>query len=93
MPATLIVNKHRFSALRATGRALRRLVRRVVGRVPGAAEGERGAAAVEYALLVALIAVAIIGAVFLLGGKLNNTYTCVGNALPAGSSSSPTASC
>ena len=55
--------------------------------------GERGAAAVEYGLLVALIAVAIIGAVILLGGKLNNTYTCVGNTMPTGSSSSPTAGC
>jgi pilus assembly protein Flp/PilA len=55
--------------------------------------GDRGAAAVEYGLLVALIAVAIIGAVILLGGKLNSTYTCVGNTLPAGSSSSPTATC
>jgi pilus assembly protein Flp/PilA len=55
--------------------------------------GQRGAAAVEYGLLVALIAVAILGAVILLGGKLNNTYTCVGNSLPAGSSSSPTATC
>jgi pilus assembly protein Flp/PilA len=54
---------------------------------------ERGAAAVEYGLLVALIAVAIIGAVFLLGGKVNNTYTCVGNSMPAGSPSPPTASC
>jgi pilus assembly protein Flp/PilA len=55
--------------------------------------GERGAAAVEYGLLVALIAVAIIGAVFLLGGRLNSTYTCVGNSMPAGSPSPPTAAC
>ena len=54
---------------------------------------ETGAAAVEYGLLVALIAVAIIGAVFLLGGKINNTYTCVGNSMPTGSPSSPSASC
>ena len=47
----------------------------------------------EYGLLVALIAVAIIGAVFLLGGRINNTYTCVGNSMPTGSSSSPSASC
>ena len=42
---------------------------------------------------VALIAVAIIGAVFLLGGRINNTYTCVGNSMPTGSSASPSASC
>jgi pilus assembly protein Flp/PilA len=57
------------------------------------AVAERGAAAVEYGLLVALIAVAILGAVILLGGKINNTYTCVGNSMPTGSSSSPSASC
>jgi Flp pilus assembly pilin Flp len=48
---------------------------------------------VEYGLLVALIAVAIIGAVLLLGGKLNGTYTCVGNSLPTTSSPAPSASC
>jgi pilus assembly protein Flp/PilA len=54
---------------------------------------DRGAAAVEYGLLVALIAVAILGAVILLGGKINNTYPCVGNSMPTGSSSSPSATC
>jgi len=57
------------------------------------AVAERGAAAVEYGLLVALIAVAILGAVLLLGGKINNTYTCVGNSMPTGSSASPSATC
>ena len=44
---------------------------------------ERGAAAVEYGLLVALIAVAIIGAVFALGGKVKDTFTCVSTNLTA----------
>jgi pilus assembly protein Flp/PilA len=35
---------------------------------------EKGAAAVEYGLLVALIAVAIIGAVTLLGGFLSGLF-------------------
>jgi pilus assembly protein Flp/PilA len=35
---------------------------------------ERGATAVEYALMVALIAVAIVAAVTLLGGKLNTAF-------------------
>lgn len=35
---------------------------------------QRGAAAVEYGLLVALIAVAIIAAVTLLGGKVKCTF-------------------
>ncbi len=35
---------------------------------------EKGATAVEYALIVALIAVAIIGAVFALGGGINGIF-------------------
>ena len=57
------------------------------------AGGEAGAAAVEYGLLVALIAVAILGAVIVLGSKLNNTYTCVNNSMPTSSTSSPTPGC
>ncbi len=43
---------------------------------------EEGATAVEYGLMVALIAAVIIGAVTILGGKLNTLFTNVGNALP-----------
>ncbi|WP_141267235.1 Flp family type IVb pilin [Pimelobacter simplex] len=42
---------------------------------------ERGATAVEYGPLVALIAAVIIGAVVILGGKLNNAFTEVNNSL------------
>lgn len=42
---------------------------------------ERGAAAVEYGLLVALIAVAIIAAVTALGGHVRCTFNNVGNQL------------
>jgi pilus assembly protein Flp/PilA len=45
-------------------------------------ESERGAAAVEYGLLVALIAVAVITVVTLLGTTLSNTFQMVVNALP-----------
>lgn len=38
---------------------------------------EKGATAVEYGLLVSLIAIAIIGAVFLLGGTLSDLFTSV----------------
>ena len=75
------------------GRAVRRATDRAVGRAVVRAEGERGAAAVEYALLVALIAVAIIGTLVILGVKVNNTYTCVGNSMPTGSSSTPSSAC
>jgi pilus assembly protein Flp/PilA len=44
-------------------------------------QGDQGATAVEYALLVALIAVAIIAAVTALGGGLNNLFTNVKSSL------------
>jgi pilus assembly protein Flp/PilA len=43
---------------------------------------EEGATAVEYGLMVALIAAVIIAAVTLIGTRLNTTFTNVGNALP-----------
>ena len=42
---------------------------------------ERGAAAVEYGLLVALIAAVIVGAVQLLGGSINTAFSAVANAV------------
>jgi pilus assembly protein Flp/PilA len=42
---------------------------------------ESGATAIEYGLIAALIAVAIIGTVSTLGGKLSNTFTKVSNKL------------
>ena len=43
---------------------------------------DRGATAVEYGLMVALIAVVIIGAVTLLGQQLSNLFTGVTSKLP-----------
>ena len=45
-------------------------------------KSERGATAVEYGLLVGLIAVAIIVAVATLGGKLSALFQKSANALP-----------
>lgn len=42
---------------------------------------QKGATAIEYGLIAALIAVAAIGAMTALGGGLNDTFTDVGNAL------------
>ena len=42
---------------------------------------EEGATAVEYGLMVALIAIVIIVAVTLLGGSLNRIFTEVGSAI------------
>lgn len=42
---------------------------------------EKGATAVEYGLMVGLIAVVIIAAVIALGGRLNDLFTTVVNKL------------
>ena len=47
-----------------------------------AESGDRGATAVEYGLIVALIAVVIIVAVTLLGGRLSNIFNNTANSLP-----------
>jgi pilus assembly protein Flp/PilA len=43
---------------------------------------DRGATAVEYGLLVALIAAIIVGTVAALGGQINAAFTTITNALP-----------
>ena len=50
-------------------------------RLRGMAKTERGASAVEYGLLVSLIAIVIIGAVLILGGKLSAIFTKTSNSL------------
>ena len=50
---------------------------------------ESGATAIEYALIAALIAVAIIGAVTLVGGNLADTFTSITNGLSGSSSTQP----
>lgn len=42
---------------------------------------QSGATAIEYGLIAGGIAVIIIGAVNTLGGKLNTTFTNVGNSI------------
>jgi len=44
---------------------------------------DRGATAVEYGLMVGLIAVVIVGTVAALGGQLNGLFDLVHDALPA----------
>ena len=53
-------------------------------------DNEDGAAAVEYGLLVGLIAIAIIATVFLLGGNLNTLFDRVQGCL-AGAAATPAA--
>lgn len=45
---------------------------------------EKGATAVEYGLMVGLIAVVIIVAVTALGGELNGLFQSINNSLPGG---------
>ena len=45
---------------------------------------EEGATAVEYGLMVALIAIVIIVAVTLLGGRLQNVFNNAATTLPTG---------
>ena len=47
----------------------------------GFVKSEEGASAVEYGLLASLIAAVIIGVLTAMGGKLNDTFTLVSNAL------------
>jgi pilus assembly protein Flp/PilA len=46
------------------------------------AREEKGATAVEYGLMVGLIAAVIIGTVALLGGQLNGLFQTISDALP-----------
>jgi pilus assembly protein Flp/PilA len=50
-------------------------------RLAAHARTDRGASAVEYGLLVALIAIAIIVAVTLLGGNLSNIFDKTANSI------------
>ncbi len=44
-------------------------------------QDECGATAIEYALIASLIAVAIISATSILGGKISTTFTSISNQL------------
>lgn len=62
------------------GKTMLEFIKIMIGAEQAKAE-ERGATAVEYGLMVALIAVAIIITVTLLGGKLNALFTTVAAAI------------
>lgn len=48
----------------------------------GFIKDERGATAVEYGMIVALIAAVIVTVVTTLGTQINNAFTAISNALP-----------
>jgi len=63
---------------------MKRILNKVVyyaGSVLYPVKSEKGATAVEYALMVALIAVVIIAAVTALGLGLSGKFTAIGNAI------------
>ena len=53
----------------------------VLQSVKALVKNERGATAIEYALIAALIAVAIIGAVTLVGGDVTSTFNSISSSL------------
>lgn len=62
---------------------LRTVVAVLNGRIDEVTDGssDRGATAVEYALMVALIAIAIIAAVTALGGQLSSLFSSITGSL------------
>jgi len=63
--------------------ALLRLYISVQGFLTGLRDEERGQGLTEYALIIALIAVVVIGAIVVLGGQIKNVFnhvtSCLGN--------------
>ena len=60
---------------------MRQLLKLIVAmqlRATGLTSKDRGATATEYALLVAFIALAVIGGVTLFGTQLNNFFSSIG---------------
>lgn len=62
-----------------------RLVRSSIGWVVARSKlrSERGASAVEYGLMIGLIAAAVILAVFFLGQRTSYTFSCTASAISA----------
>jgi pilus assembly protein Flp/PilA len=46
------------------------------------APNERGQGLVEYAIILALIAIVVIAVMRLMGPKLGNTYSLISNSIP-----------
>ena len=60
---------------------IRNFTNKLVARFQAVTTDRKGATAIEYGLLAALIAVIIIGAVRLVGNNLSNTFNNVAAAL------------
>jgi pilus assembly protein Flp/PilA len=49
-------------------------------------KGEEGVTAIEYALIAAGIAIAIVVIVFTVGQQISSAFQCIANCLPGGGS-------
>ncbi len=57
------------------------MYRKLIALLGGMKRDEKGATAIEYGLIAALISVAIIAGASTLGGKLNNTFEHLSNCM------------
>ena len=55
---------------------------RALNMLNGRLRGQEGQALVEYALIISLIAVALIGALTFMSGQIDGIFSTIGNALP-----------
>ncbi len=56
-------------------------MKKLMNRVSGFMKNEEGQGLVEYALIIALVAIVVIVALQFLGGRVGNTYNNIGAAL------------
>lgn len=72
---------------------MRKLINRLAGKTRSLRKDRRGAAAVEYGLLVAVMAVGVVVAATSLGKGLQTSFATMSNALTGGTAipASPTA--
>ena len=62
--------------------AMTHVIVRLQNTYAGLREREEGQALVEYALILALVSLAAVAALTLLGGKINNVFTEINSKLP-----------
>jgi pilus assembly protein Flp/PilA len=60
----------------------RKRMKNLIQKIRGFIRSEEGQGLVEYALIIALVAIVILVAISLLGRKVSNTYTNISGALP-----------
>jgi len=53
----------------------------LIARIPSLRRGDEGQGLAEYALILALIAIVVIGAVIFLGGQINGIMSDVGTSI------------